>query len=96
MTPQTFEEKLNSDIQKLRSHFSMPVEILVTRWGKSSDEWVSWDVDMLVPPEQMDGAALELYRELGKLLKHDPCRIMEEGITPDRIGFMVTTKAPVC
>ena len=92
MKPLTFEEQLNSDIEKLCRRFSLSIEILVTRWGKPSDDWVSWDVDMIIAPERMDAYALLLYGELGRLLKHDPYRIMEEGITPDRIGYMVVAK----
>ena len=44
----------------------------------------------------MDANALLLYAELGVLLKHDPYRILEEGATPDRIGFMVSSEAAVC
>jgi hypothetical protein len=96
MTPLTFEAQLNCDIQDLRSHFFFPAEILVTRWGEPADEWVSWDVDMMVPPEKMNAGALQLYGQLGVLLNHDPYRVMEEGITPDRIGYMVTSEASVC
>ena len=96
MTPLTFEEQLTSDLQNLRRHSVSPVEIRVTRWGEASDEWVSWDVDMMVPPEKMDADALRLYGHLGVLLNHDPYRVMEEGITPDRIGYMVTSEASVC
>jgi hypothetical protein len=72
------------------------VEIHVTRWGESSDDWVSWDVDMMVPPEMMDANALKLYGQLGILLNHDPYRVMEEGITTDRIGYMITNEATAC
>ena len=95
MTPLTFEEQLNCDIQDLRSDYFSPVEILVTRWGEPSDDWVSWDVDMMVKPDKMDADALQLYGQLGVLLNHDPYRVMEEGITPDRIGYMVTSEAAV-
>ena len=93
MIPLTFEDHLNCDIQDLRKHSLSPVEILVTRWGEPSDDWVSWDVDMMVRPEKMDAEDLRLYGQLGKLLNHDPYRIMEEGMTPDRIGYMVTAEA---
>jgi hypothetical protein len=95
MTPLTFEEQLNCDIQDLRSQYFLPVEIRVTRWGEPADDWVSWDVDMMVKPEKMDAADLQLYGQLGVLLNHDPYRVMEEGITPDRIGYMVTSEASV-
>jgi hypothetical protein len=95
MTPLTFEEQLNCDIQDLRSQHFLPVEIRVTRWGEPADDWVSWDVDMMVKPEKMDAADLQLYGQLGVLLNHDPYRVMEEGITPDRIGYMVTSEASV-
>ena len=91
-----FEEQLNCDIQSLRRHSVSSVEIHVTRWGETSDDCVSWDVDMMVPPEKMDADALLLYRHLGVLLNHNPYRIMEEGITPDSIGYMVTSGAVVC
>jgi len=96
MTPLTFEEQLNCDIQALCRHSHSPVEICVTRWGEPSDAWVSWDVDMMIKPEAMDGEALLLYGHLGMLLDREPYRIMEEGITPDRIGYMVTSRAAEC
>ena len=96
MTPLTFEEQLNCDIEELRSHYFSPMEIRVTRWGEPSDDWVSWDVDMMVPPEKMDADDLQLYGQLGVLLNQGPYRVMEEGITPDRIGYMVAPKAAVC
>jgi|WetSurMetagenome_2_1015567.scaffolds.fasta_scaffold866710_2 hypothetical protein len=96
MTPLTFEEQLHCDIRELRRHSFSPLEIRVTRWGEPSDEWVSWDVDMMVSPEKMNTDALKLYGRLGVLLHHDPYRVMEEGITPDRIGYMVTSEASVC
>jgi hypothetical protein len=95
MLPLTFEEQLNNDIQILRSHFASPVEIFITRWGELSDIWVSWDVDMLVPPERMNAATLRLYGQLGVRLNHAPYRIIGEGITPDRIGYLVTSKTVV-
>jgi hypothetical protein len=96
MTPLTFEEQLNCDIEELRSHYFSPMELRVTRWGEPSDDWVSWDVDMMVPPEKMDADDLHLYGQLGDLLNQGPYRVMEEGITPDRIGYMVAPKAAVC
>ena len=96
MTRLAFEERLNHDLQTLRRHSSSPVEIHVTRWGEPSDDWVSWDVDMMVPPETMDANALKLYGQLGILLNHDPYRVMEEGITTDRIGYMITNEATAC
>lgn len=96
MTHQTFEERLNCDLRALRRHCFSPVEILVTRWGEPLDEWVSWDVDLMIPPEKMDADALKLYGQLGVLLNGDPYRIMEEGIATDRIGYMVTSEAAAC
>ena len=90
MTDLTFEQRLNCDLQTLCRRSLSPVEILVTRWGEPSDDCVSWDVDMLVPPEKMDAEALTLYGQLGVLLNRAPYRVMEEGIAPDRIGYMVT------
>ncbi len=95
MNAVTFEEQLNGDIQKLSSEYSLPIEILVTRWGEPSDGWVSWDVDMIVAPEVMDADALALYHQLGILLSQNPYRIMEEGITPDRIGYTITSEVSV-
>jgi len=96
MTHLTFEEQLNCDIQTLCRHSFSPVEIRVTHWGEPSDTWVSWDIDMIVAPEKMDADALQLYVHLGILLNHDPYRVVEEGIAPDRIGYMVTPEAAVC
>jgi hypothetical protein len=96
MTPLTFEEQLNCDIQELRSHYFLPVDILVTRLGEPADDWVSWDVNMMVHPDKMDADTLQLYGQLGVLLNHDPYRVMEEGVTPDRMGYMVTSEASVC
>lgn len=93
MTPMTFEEQLNSDIETLRSQSVSPVEIIVTRWGEPSEDWVSWDVDLIVPPEAMDANAVQLYTELGLLLNHAPYHILEEGIAPDRIGYMISSEA---
>lgn len=44
----------------------------------------------------MDAEAVQLYTALGVLLNHDPYRILEEGATPDRIGYMVSCEAAVC
>jgi len=57
---------------------------------------VSWDVDMLVPPEKMDAEALKLYAKIGVLLNREPYRVLEDGIATDRIGYMVTFEAGVC
>jgi hypothetical protein len=95
MTRLAFEERLNYDLQTLCRHSFSPVEIHVTRWGELADDWVSWDVDMMVPPERMDANALKLYGQLGVLLNQEPYRIMEEGIAADRIGYMVTSEAAV-
>ena len=93
MIPLAFEEQLHRDIEKLRSNSVSALKIMITRWGKSSDEWVSWDVDLIVPPETMDANALQLYTDLGVLLNHDPYRILEEEIAPDRIGYVVSSEA---
>ena len=93
MTPVTFEHQLHHDIHRLRGHSVAPVKILITRWGEPADEGVSWDVDMIVPPEAMDANAVQLYTDLGVLLNHDPYRVLEEGIAPDRIGYIVSSEA---
>ena len=93
MAHRTFEEQLHCDIQALRGHYSAPAEIRITRWGDATDEWVSWDVDMVVPPERMNAEALRLYGQLTALLNHEPYRIMEEGITSESMGYVVTPKA---
>ena len=92
MARKTFEEQLHCDIQALRGRYAAPKEIRVTRCGAATDEWVSWDVDMLVPPDRMDADALQLYGQLGALLNRDPYRLMEEGVTSDMIGYVVTSK----
>jgi|WetSurMetagenome_2_1015567.scaffolds.fasta_scaffold818610_1 hypothetical protein len=91
----TFEAKLNNDIQAIRIRSPSPLEIVVTRWGEPSDGWVSWDIDMMIAPDDMDADALELYRQLGVLLSRDPYCIMREGIAPDRIGYTITSEASV-
>ena len=96
MRPMTFEQQLHHDIHMLRSRSDSPVEILITRWGEAADDWVSWDVDLIVPPETMDADAILLYTKLGVLLNHDRYRILEEEITPDRIGYTVSSEAVVC
>ena len=96
MLTRTFEQQLQHDIQMLRSHSASSVEILITRSGDLADDWVSWDVDLIVPPEAMDEDAVQLYADLGVLLDHGPYRIFEEGATPSRIGYMVVSKAAVC
>jgi hypothetical protein len=93
MIPLTFEQQLHHDIEMLRSRSVSTLKILITRWGASADAWVSWDVDLIVPPETMDANALQLYAELGVLLNREPYRILEEGIAPDRIGYMVSSEA---
>jgi len=95
MLPMTFEQQLHDDIHMLRGHSASPVEIHITRWGEPADIWVSWDVDLIVPPETMDADAVQLYTDLGVLLNHDPYRVLEEGIAPDRIGYMVSSEAAV-
>lgn len=95
MALRTFEEQLNCDIQTLRRHYAAPAEIRVSRCGEPADDWVSWDVDMVVLPEKMDADALQLYGQLGALLNHDPYRIMEEGVASDTIGYVVTAKGAV-
>jgi hypothetical protein len=91
----TFEQQLHHDIHTLCSDSVSPVEILITRWGEAADDWVSWDVDLIVPPETMNADAIELYTQLGVLLNHDPYRVLEEDITPDRIGYTVSSEAAV-
>jgi hypothetical protein len=95
MTRLAFENRLHDDLDTLRRHSASPVEILVTRWGELSDDWASWDVDLMVSPERMNADALKLYGQLGVLLNLEPYRIMEEGIAADRIGYMVTSEAGV-
>jgi len=96
MLTRTFEQRLHHDIQMIRSHVVLPVEIRITRWGELTDDGVSWDVDLMVPPETMDANALRLYADLGELLNHDPYRVFDEGATVDRIGYMVCSEAAVC
>ena len=96
MTTMTFDQQLHHDIHTLRNDSVSPVEILITRWGEPADDWVSWDVDLIVPPETMDVKALQLFTDLGVLLNRDPYRILEEDITPDRIGYTVSSEAVVC
>ena len=48
-----------------------------------------------VSPEAMDVDAVQLYTDLGVILNHDPYRVLEEGIAPDRIGYMVSSEAAV-
>ena len=91
--PMTFEQQLHSDIERLRSHSDSSVEVLITRWGEAANDWVSWDVDLMVPPEAMDADAVQLYAQLGELLNHDPYRILEEWATLNRIGYMVGSSA---
>ena len=95
MKPMTFEEQLNCDVQDLRRRFVAPAEIRVTRCGEPSDDWVSWDIDMVVSPEKMNADALKLYGRLGDLLNHDPYRVMDEGITLDTIGFVIIAAGAV-
>ena len=93
MPSTTFEEQLYQDVQELRRHSACPAEIVITRWGEPDDDWVSWDVDLLVDPENMDADAEQLYRDLGVRLNQDPYRILEEGCDLDRIGYVVGTEA---
>ena len=95
MPPMTFEQQLHHDIDTLRSRSVSPVEISITRWGEATDDWVSWDVDLIVPPETMDANAMLLYTRLGVLLNHDPYRILEEGATLHKIGYMISSEAAV-
>jgi len=95
MLPKTFEQQLHDDIDMLRRQSASPVEIRITRWGEAADDGVSWDVDLIVPPETMDADAVQLYTELGLLLSHDPYRIIEEGISFDGIGYVVSSEAAV-
>ena len=96
MPSMTFEEQLRHDIQGLCNRSRSPITIHITRWGQSEDEWVSWDVDLIVQPERMDADGLALYAELGRILSREPYCILEEGITPDRIGYMVSAIVAAC
>lgn len=89
MPTMTFEQQLHNDINKLRSDSVSRAEIRITRWGEPADPWVSWEVDLIVPPHTMDADAEQLYTDLGVLLGRNPYRILEEDIATDRIGYTV-------
>ena len=93
MPSTTFEQQLYQDVDELRRRSACPAEIVITRWGEPDDVWVSWDVALMVDPENMDSEAEQLYRDLGVLLNQGPYRILEEGSDLDRIGYVVGSEA---